>query len=105
MTKLLEFAKSNIPETQWKHTPVHLKATAGLRSISAQAAENILAECRTLIAQSPFEFHDSWASIISGTMEGVYGWISANYLEGNFDDPAADTVGVIEMGGGRSSSL
>jgi len=99
LTKLLEFAKLNIPEALWTQTPIHLKATAGLRSIPIPAAERILDECRRMIAKYPFKCDPAWAGVISGTVEGVYGWISANYLEGVFDKPDTDTVGVIEMGG------
>jgi apyrase len=99
LVQLLDFAKENIPEAHWASTPIHLKATAGLRSIPLDAAAEILVECRKVIRKYPFHFKDEWALIISGQQEGIFGWVSANYLEGFLGIPNKRTVGVIEMGG------
>ena len=41
-----------------------------------------MASVRSIIAASPFLFEPSWARVISGEEEGVFGWISANYQLG-----------------------
>jgi len=101
LTELLEFAKLKIPMKQWQTTPVYLKATAGLRSVPADKAERVLERCRDMFAESPFRFERDWARVISGTEEGLMGWVGVNYLSGNFDSDhhAPDTLGVIEVGG------
>jgi len=98
---LLDFAQAEIPTECWDETPLYLQATAGLRSIPLQAAELILESCRQTIARYPFIFKPEWALIISGTQEGVNGWVAVNYLKGIFNQSRSSqqTIGVIEMGG------
>jgi Golgi nucleoside diphosphatase len=57
-------------------------ATAGLRLLQPQQAEDILAACRDVLARGHFLFHSSWAELISGDSEGLYGWIAVNYATG-----------------------
>jgi apyrase len=99
ITKLMEFAKKQVPKAQWAETPVFLKATAGLRSIAEMSAMVILDVCRDVLDMSPFVFDHKWAEVISGSQEGIFGWMAANYLEGHFGTERVPTVGVIEMGG------
>jgi apyrase len=85
-------------------------STAGLRTLQAGVAEDILESCRALLHQSAvFRFESHWARIIPGKDEGVYGWLAANYLERRLHaameatsattQAGADTIGVLEMGG------
>lgn len=46
------------------------------------AANEVLASIRNYFKSQPFDFRG--AQIISGQEEGIYGWITANYLMGNF---------------------
>lgn len=46
------------------------------------AANEVLASIRNYFQFQPFDFRG--AQIISGQEEGIYGWITANYLMGNF---------------------
>lgn len=46
------------------------------------AANEVLASIQNYFKSQPFDFRD--AQIISGQEEGIYGWITANYLMGNF---------------------
>lgn len=100
LKQLLDFAKLNVPLSHWRSTPVYLKATAGLRSVSAGSALEILDSCRAFIASYPFLFRPEWAQIISGSEEGIFGWLAVNYLEGALaSGRPEDTVGVLEIGG------
>lgn len=47
-----------------------------------QRSNDILASLREYLAALPFSFQN--ASIITGQEEGLYGWITVNYLMGNF---------------------
>ena len=49
------------------------------------AANEVLESIENYFESQPFDFRD--AQIISGQEEGIYGWITANYLMGNFLDP------------------
>lgn len=53
-----------------------------LRLQNETAANEVLASVQHYFRAQPFEFRG--AQIITGTEEGVYGWITANYLMGNF---------------------
>lgn len=80
---LLQFAAQHIPASQLPRTPVYLMATAGLRLLPPAAAQSILAECRSALLASNFLFETEWAQIISGTFEGLYAWVAANYAAGH----------------------
>lgn len=47
-----------------------------------QRSSKILASLREYLSSLPFSFQN--ASIITGEEEGLYGWITVNYLMGNF---------------------
>lgn len=46
-----------------------------------QRANEILADLREYLSSLPFMFQN--ASIITGQEEGLYGWVTVNYLMGN----------------------
>lgn len=46
------------------------------------AAEKVLSSVEKTLRSAPFNFQG--ARIISGQEEGAYGWITINYLLGNF---------------------
>lgn len=101
MRDLLDWARTQLPDEEIrKSTPIHLQATAGLRSVTPQEAEAILNVVRDVFEESEFIFKRSWANIITGADEGINGWLATNYLLGAFE-PSTDvqTHGVVEMGG------
>jgi len=100
---ILQEAKDNLPSNiRFKEVPIFLVATAGLRKVFAvdpEATNQIMSSVRMKLRHSGFKFKDSWARIIQGTEEGVFGWVTVNYLLGNFMNADAKTTGVFEMGG------
>lgn len=107
LTDLVQFMKEKVPEADWEVTPIWLKATAGLRMLSANESEAILESIREFLlnkSNSPFLFHSTWARIISGNEEGGFGWIAFNYLKKIIGPKKSTKVksppyAVIEMGG------
>jgi apyrase len=83
LKNLLEYAAAHVPSDEWQATPVFLMATAGLRLLPAEQADALLAQCRGVLARSPFRFDHSWVTIITGQEEGLYGWVAANYAAGS----------------------
>ena len=68
--------KSNLSEVNF-----YLKATAGMRSISEEEQNKKLDVIRNVIKKSPFKFsNDDWAKVINGSEEGLFGWMTSNYL-------------------------
>nr|XP_034985984.1 ectonucleoside triphosphate diphosphohydrolase 3 isoform X3 [Zootoca vivipara] len=106
----MDKVKEKIPLHLHTTTPVYLGATAGMRLLRLQnesAAHEVLRSIQSYFAALPFEFRGT--QIITGQEEGVYGWITANYLMGNFLERnlwrawvhphGAETTGALDLGG------
>ncbi|KAK2854839.1 hypothetical protein Q7C36_006708 [Tachysurus vachellii] len=106
----MEEIKKVIPLNQHKSTAIFLGATAGMRLLKQKNEEqsnDVLQAMDKYLRSLPFDFHN--ASIISGQEEGLYGWITVNYLMGNFLEKniwnawvhphGAQTVGSLDLGG------
>lgn len=93
-----------VPESLRSCTPIEVKATAGLRLTGAKEAQAILDEVRMrLETESPFAVDkaEQAIEIMDGKDEGVYAWITANYLLGKIGQtaPQAETMAVMDLGG------
>ncbi|GAU46521.1 hypothetical protein TSUD_402510 [Trifolium subterraneum] len=97
--ELVEFAKNRIPKESWRETEIRLMATAGMRMLDVEVQERILDSCRKVLRGSGFKFSDNWASVITGSDEGVYAWVVANYALGTLGGDPLETTGIIELGG------
>ncbi|GAV75596.1 GDA1_CD39 domain-containing protein [Cephalotus follicularis] len=96
---LLEFSKAQVPEEYWPETEIWLMATAGLRLLDLGIQERILDSCRRVLSSSGFKFRHQWASVITGSDEGTYAWVVANYALGSLGGDPLQTTGIIELGG------
>lgn len=105
LKKLYKHALKLVPENQVKETPVYLLATAGMRLLTEKQQRAILAEaCSYTQKHTDFLVPEceSHFQVITGETEGLYGWISINYLLGGFDakyDGKHHTYGFLDMGG------
>lgn len=97
--KLVEFGKQNVPQEYWSSTEIRLMATAGMRLLDSGVQEKILEVCRGVLRDSGLKFMDDWASVISGSDEGLYAWVIANYALGTLGSDPLQTTGIIELGG------
>ncbi|XP_063261620.1 ectonucleoside triphosphate diphosphohydrolase 1 isoform X1 [Prinia subflava] len=111
LAQCLQQAKEVIPSAQHKETPVYLGATAGMRLLRLQnesAADKVLSSVGNTLRSAPFSFQG--ARIITGQEEGAYGWITINYLLGNFKQSGwkkllhslrslSETSGALDLGG------
>lgn len=100
LTSLLKHATEKIPPANHASTPVFLMATAGLRLLGDNVAEEILNSVRKTLAETPFLFKPEWAYILSGLDEGVLGWLTVNYLLDKLSSTSLSTVGIMDLGGG-----
>lgn len=80
MAKAEEF----VPEEYWSSTPLLLRATAGLRLLSAIQAENLLNAVREVFVHSGFLIKDDAIGILDGVDEGIYSWFTINFLLGKY---------------------
>ncbi|KAG5482782.1 hypothetical protein LSCM1_06812 [Leishmania martiniquensis] len=93
---LIRIAESAIPQSYHSCTSVTLKATAGLRLLPDADQQVLINAAEQTLQASPFQSRG--ASIISGVQEGIYGWLTVNYLLRTLDTEGA-TVATIDMGG------
>ena len=97
---LLERAAEAVPAELRAGTNLELRATAGLRLLPGAQADDILEAVRGRFAASPFHSSRDDVSILDGSDEGAYMWLTMNYLLGNLEKGYAGTVGSIDLGGG-----
>ncbi|KAK9478325.1 nucleoside phosphatase family-domain-containing protein [Lipomyces japonicus] len=102
---LIEVAVREVPDDIKACTPIAVKATAGLRILGQAASEKILAAVRThLETKYPFPVvAGDGVSIMDGKDEGVYAWITTNFLLGNIGSKEdIPTAAVFDLGGGST---
>ncbi|OAY44407.1 apyrase 2 [Manihot esculenta] len=98
---LLDKAESVVPKELRSKTPVRVGATAGLRALGAEASERILDAVRTLMKdRSTLKSEADGVTVLDGSQEGSYEWVTINYLLGKLSGSYSDTVGVVDLGGG-----
>ncbi|KAG0460847.1 hypothetical protein HPP92_021144 [Vanilla planifolia] len=101
LTSLLEKAESVVPAELRAKTPVRVGATAGLRQLGAETSEQILQAVRDLLNErSSLNSKPDWVTVLDGTQEGAFQWVTINYLLGNLGKKHLNTVGVVDLGGG-----
>lgn len=104
---LMEVAMEHVPDKIKSCTPVAVKATAGLRKLGPELSDAILKAVRTrLETVYPFpvvaEEHGG-VEVMDGKDEGVYAWITTNYLLGKIGGPdKTPTAAVFDLGGGST---
>ena len=99
---LLQFAEVHVAPAERATTPVALFATAGLRAVQSDEAENILQACAEVLGRSGFAVPatvGTWstsggASIIPGELEGRWSWLAARYAASRAGAPAPTSKGV-----------
>lgn len=100
---LLDKVKAEIPEAEWKKTPLTLRATAGLRLLKGDKAQEILSECRKLLESTGFQVSLNSVSIMEGTDEGIFSWFTVNFLLDRFSEIESErTVAALDLGGGST---
>lgn len=104
---LMAVAMEKVPEKLKGCSPVAVKATAGLRKLGPEPADAILKEVRRHLENDyPFPVlgeDKEGVVIMDGADEGVYAWITTNYLLGKIGGPdPSDTAAVFDLGGGST---
>uniref|UniRef100_A0A8C6JED4 Uncharacterized protein n=1 Tax=Melopsittacus undulatus TaxID=13146 RepID=A0A8C6JED4_MELUD len=105
LVQCLNQALRDVPKEKHVGTPLYLGATAGMRLLHQQASDAVLGAVAATLKSYPFDFRGS--KILSGEEEGVFGWVTANYLLENFIKvsreswhlPQKKTLGAMDFGG------
>lgn len=104
---LMDVAVENVPDKLKGCTPVAVKATAGLRKLGPEKSDAILKAVRQrLETVYPFPVVSAdkgGVEVMDGKDEGVYAWITTNYLLGKIGGPdKTPTAAVFDLGGGST---
>lgn len=94
---LLDAAAAAVPAEQQPSTPIAVRATAGLRMLPGDQADQLLEETRKFV--EGYNFLDAGVEVMSGDDEGKFQWIAVNSLLGALA-PGGTPVVVIDLGGG-----
>lgn len=102
--KLLEYAKTKIPEEERNRTSVFLGATAGMRLLKIRdpiLCDSVLLAAENAIKKSGMVYGN--ADILTGQDEGLSAWLSSNYLLDKLPrqkvDKDSGLVGALDCGG------
>ena len=102
---LMDVAVKTVPEKYQSCSPVAVKATAGLRLLGEEMSSKILAAVRNrLETVYPFPVvGENGVQVMDGKDEGVYAWITTNYLLGKIGGPdKSPTAAIFDLGGGST---
>ncbi|KAF2148253.1 nucleoside phosphatase GDA1/CD39 [Myriangium duriaei CBS 260.36] len=104
---LLDVAVQNVPKSIQGCTPIAVKATAGLRKLGPEKSDAILKAVRTHLETAyPFPVvsdERGGVEVMDGKDEGVYAWITTNYLLGKIGGPdKTPTAAIFDLGGGST---
>ncbi|KAJ5204448.1 guanosine-diphosphatase [Penicillium cinerascens] len=104
---LMEVALQSVPEEYRRCSPIAVKATAGLRLLGPELSKNILEAVRHRLENTyPFPVvsrEKGGVEIMDGSDEGVYAWITTNYLLGKIGGPdETPTAAIFDLGGGST---
>ena len=104
---LMKVAVDFVPKEYQSCSPLAVKATAGLRLLGEEKSARILETVRTRL-ETAFPFpvvskEKNGVVIMDGSDEGVYAWITTNYLLGKIGGPdKTPTAAVFDLGGGST---
>lgn len=99
VASLVGLAKTRVPKSSWPETPVTLMATAGLRLLPSDQSDAIIDAVGGVLKNSGFNFKG--VGIMSELDEGVFGWMSVNYLLDHLHLPRKSYV-ALDLGGGST---
>jgi guanosine-diphosphatase len=104
---LMDKAVASVPPEYQRCSPIAVKATAGLRKLGEEKSNNTLRAVRNRLETAyPFPLvseEKNGVEVMPGEMEGVYAWITINYLLGKIGGPdKTPTAAVLDLGGGST---
>lgn len=97
---LIQFAQDVLQgqEVRFREFPIFLKATAGLRLLPYKKRKTLMRHVQAYLSTTPFKFKANQAKVISGEEEGVFGWLSINFLLGTLSNKT-HSYGTLDLGG------
>ena len=97
---VLELTK-NLPPQLDPTTPIYVMGTAGMRLLSEAQQQDVYQAVNAEL-QNQTHFQPKFVGTIDGQQEGIFGWLTVNYLTNRLTNPKTSTYGVLDMGGGST---
>ncbi|XP_004922790.1 ectonucleoside triphosphate diphosphohydrolase 5 isoform X2 [Bombyx mandarina] len=99
IVQLIKKAEYLIPLEKRKSTPLIVRATAGLRLLPADRAEQLLAHVKKAISVLGYDVGPNSVDIMDGADEGIYIWYTVNLLHNLIE---GETMAALDLGGGST---
>ncbi|KAG9323820.1 hypothetical protein KVV02_002266 [Mortierella alpina] len=102
LDQLLDIAMRTVPKYLHRSTPIAVKATAGLRLLDGDQSHRIIDAVRhRLKTKYPFPIiKEEGVAVMDGGDEGVFAWITVNYLLEKINSSTKEpTVAILDLGG------
>jgi Golgi apyrase len=102
LLEILKFTTNTVPKSFQSRTPILFYATAGMRLLPENTQHQIMkAACDFFMENSEFYVPNcQHFRVISGLDEGIFGWLSVNYLKKTLStgsSQSAQTFGFLDM--------
>lgn len=103
MKNLLKFANKIVDPESRKNTSLNVIATAGLRLLPDDQSTAILDEIELLLTsmKRPYKLTDESIRILDGNSEGIFSWVTINFLLKKLHS-SKKSVAVLDLGGGST---
>lgn len=97
---LIIWAEQMVPSEKHSKTPIFILATAGLRRLAIEDANQVLEDVEAFVKEHAFLHKKGWIRVLSGKEEAYYGWVALNYKMGSFGDLSkSPSLGLLDLGG------
>lgn len=101
--ELLKFGNKLVDPEVRKNTSLNIIATAGLRLLPDEQSSAILDHIEKLLhsMKRPYKLNDDSIRILDGNSEGIFSWVTINFLLKKLHNPKK-SVAVLDLGGGST---
>lgn len=100
--KLLKEARDFIPRHLLASTRLALRGTAGMRLADKDKADQLINKLRDLFANSEFKVDENAVQIMDGQDEGIFSWVTVNYLRNSLSLSQTEQLAAMDLGGGST---
>ncbi|KAI3504913.1 hypothetical protein L1887_26699 [Cichorium endivia] len=81
LLRLLQKADNHVLQDMRQNTSVKVREIAGLRQLGIEVSERILQSVNDLLKdKSSFKSDNNWVTVLNGTQEGDYQWVSQYFV-------------------------
>ncbi|XP_049878932.1 nucleoside diphosphate phosphatase ENTPD5 isoform X2 [Pectinophora gossypiella] len=98
---LIKKAEFITPPEKRAQTPLIVRATAGLRLLPKEKAQQLIDSVSSAISKLGYNVDSNGVQIMDGADEGIFIWYTVNLLN-SYLDGRSDTMAALDLGGGST---